>query len=113
MAKRVQILLQKPPLQVESPGPREVRAPPGNGVSQRQYVGKHQQEHRASSKDQKPHDSGGPPFGMQISEWSKPVKLVAKAAVLKVVEQGNDIDGNITVVKSEAAARELKACHQV
>ena len=35
--------------------------------------------------------------------------FVFKAAVLKAVEQGSDIEGNVTVVKSEAEAGELKA----
>ena len=49
------------------------------------------------------------PTALNASEWTKPVKLVSRAAVLKAVEQGSDIEGIVTVVKSEAEARELKA----
>ena len=55
-----------------------------------------------------PPDKGGP-ISLNASEWTKPVKLVSKAAVLAAVEQGSDVEGNVTVVKSEGEARELKA----
>ena len=106
--KKVQGLLKKPSPQAENTRPLEARASPKQGVRVRQVVEKPVTEPKAAPKSQKPHDSGGP-IALNASEWTKPVKLVSKAAVLKAVEQGNDIEGNVTVVKSEAEARELKA----
>ena len=57
----------------------------------------------------RPPPNKGGPISLNASEWTKPVKLVSKAAVLAAVEQGSDFEGNVTVVKSEGEARELKA----
>ena len=70
----------------------------GKGASQTQAA--------AKTKPQPPQRG---PTALNASEWTKPVKLVSKAAVLKAVDQGGDVEGNVTVVKSEAEASELKA----